>query len=1094
MIIVAAGTLFSGEPYELTEMLHAWADGPPETIHIPADYSTIQEGISAALPGDTILVSPGTFFENIDFLGKAVVITSVTGADSTVIDGGGLGSVVTAASGEPAGAEISGFTIMNGDNDTGYGGGVLCENSCELRIFENRITFNHASWGGGIGIIGTSQEILLNTIVLNSAEWDGGAFYGENCVVLCKSNIISNNVCGGVFLSNSLGEISLNQIEQNTWCGGLSIYNCPYVMIMGNVVCRNDDWLGGGIAITDSDSSYVMNNLFTENSSDEKGANIHLRNISKILLVNNLILFGIGSGGIYIDKNVSDYIIEYNDVYGNDGFDYFNVEPGIGNMSFDPLLDEEYKLDWRSPCIDMGDPSMTPPPTGGGRIDIGASEFPYHDDPPVSIEGLSTPDTVETGSTIDWSLSIANGSGQSRYVDCFVSLVRVDNIVPVYQWGFFVGPGETKTIEEEFTFDEFFHAGDWEIVARIGQVGNLLYELDRKDFFVFRAPRLINVPGDFDAIQPAIEAAVKGDTILVSAGTFEGAVDFLGKGIIIASEAGMDSTEVRSITDIYGIYCKGGGGGRGVLKGFTVRGTDDLNTGLFADDFALTVLECRFSDWERAVICTGISDVRLDDCEIIENDTGILAEESANLELSGCDVRDNYESGGGFAGGVGCTGFSTCLIRNSRIINNDIHGYPPFYYGRAGGLGLEDAVHCKIENSEVISNRADADGGIQVLDDVVLEISNSVVSGNSPGGLEADGNCAITVESCLINGNSALDRGGGLHIHRHSSAMILNSEIRGNSASPRYESMGAYGGGIDFTSDAEVIISNCRIIDNVCSGGSFCNHIGGGLHKSGEGLLVLENTEISGNYLGRISGGGANAGAGAFIYEDVGISYIANTVFYANTIYEGDGEGGGLEASDNIYVFNSVFWGNIPDQIDNNPTVVYSNIEDGWPGEGNIDADPLFVSPEEGHFSLLSGSPCIDTGDPELPDPDGTRSDMGAYGGPAAKPVNMTLPVTELSASPGDTIEFEIFLTNSTDTPLSVTVHAILRSRADLADVRLLGNGGMPLAANAFRRVTASGVVSPDLEPGDYYIHLYVVNDLQNDPIEFSNIELEVSG
>ena len=117
---------------------------------------------------------------------------------------------------------------------------------------------------------------------------------------------------------------------------------------------------------------------------------------------------------------------------------------------------------------------------------------------------------------------------------------------------------------------------------------------------------------------------------------------------------------------------------------------------------------------------------------------------------------------------------------------------------------------------------------------------------------------------------------------------------------------------------------------------------------------------------------------------------------------------------------------------------------------------------------------------------------MGAYGGPGAKPVNMTLPVTSLSTYPGGVVEFEILLTNSTDTPLNVTVHAILRSRADLADVRLLGNGGMPLAANASRRVTASGVVSPDLEPGDYYIHLYVVNDLQNDPLEFSSIDLEV--
>ena len=77
---------------------------------------------------------------------------------------------------------------------------------------------------------------------------------------------------------------------------------------------------------------------------------------------------------------------------------------------------------------------------------------------------------------------------------------------------------------------------------------------------------------------------------------------------------------------------------------------------------------------------------------------------------------------------------------------------------------------------------------------------------------------------------------------------------------------------------------------------------------------------------------------------------------------------------------------------------------------------------------------------------------------------------------------------------MNVTIHAILRSRADLADVRLLGNGALEIAANATRLITASGLISPGLEPGNYYIHLYTVNDLRNDPIEFSNINLEIIG
>ena len=76
------------------------------------------------------------------------------------------------------------------------------------------------------------------------------------------------------------------------------------------------------------------------------------------------------------------------------------------------------------------------------------------------------------------------------------------------------------------------------------------------------------------------------------------------------------------------------------------------------------------------------------------------------------------------------------------------------------------------------------------------------------------------------------------------------------------------------------------------------------------------------------------------------------------------------------------------------PDVTYTCITGGFTGEGNIDEDPLFIDPSAGNGSayngleavwgLQEGSPCIDAGDPDpvYNDPDGTRNDMGAYGGP----------------------------------------------------------------------------------------------------------------
>jgi hypothetical protein len=111
------------------------------TIHVPKDQPTIQKAISAAANGDTVLVSSGTYRENIDFSGKAITVTSVSGAGATVIDGGASANpVVTFQSHEGLSSELTGFTIRNGA----------------------------ASFGSGIYLLGASATIVNNY------------FYGNN--------------------------------------------------------------------------------------------------------------------------------------------------------------------------------------------------------------------------------------------------------------------------------------------------------------------------------------------------------------------------------------------------------------------------------------------------------------------------------------------------------------------------------------------------------------------------------------------------------------------------------------------------------------------------------------------------------------------------------------------------------------------------------------------------------------------------------------------------------------------------------------------------------------------------------------------------
>ncbi|MFH0887220.1 MAG: hypothetical protein V1843_03530, partial [bacterium] len=88
-------------------------------------------------------------------------------------------------------------------------------------------------------------------------------------------------------------------------------------------------------------------------------------------------------------------------------------------------------------------------------------------------------------------------------------------------------------------------------------------------------------------------------------------------------------------------------------------------------------------------------------------------------------------------------------------------------------------------------------------------------------------------------------------------------------------------------------------------------------------------------------------------------------------------------------------------------SIRYRNYCDGGQaGPYDISLDPLFVDPDNGDFHLLPNSPCRDAGSPEVSfnDPDGSRNDMGAYGGPGAadwKPITSGLPVvTQIIVSP----------------------------------------------------------------------------------------------
>ncbi len=89
-----------------------------KTVRVPADYPTIQAGIDAAVNGDTVLVTSGTYkgtgSKNLDLKGKAITVTSEKGAATTIIDCEGVGRGFHFHSRETSKSVVSGFTIRNG--------------------------------------------------------------------------------------------------------------------------------------------------------------------------------------------------------------------------------------------------------------------------------------------------------------------------------------------------------------------------------------------------------------------------------------------------------------------------------------------------------------------------------------------------------------------------------------------------------------------------------------------------------------------------------------------------------------------------------------------------------------------------------------------------------------------------------------------------------------------------------------------------------------------------------------------------------------------------------------------------------------------
>jgi len=307
---------------------------------VPSQYPTIQAGINAAIDGDTVLVADGTYTgtgnKDLDFLGKALLVTSENGAETCIINCQNDGRGFYFHSGEDSLSVLSGFTITQGYPD-GLGGAIYCINSSPV-ISRNIIIANTANYGGGICFESCiSPTVAYNTISSNSADGIGGGIYCLDVSgLVITNNTITNNdamgIGGGIFCRSSSPLISNNTISGNSVSvlsgGGIYCDSCSSVTIIGNSVLNNDAWgSGGGIycsAISDLD---ISANTINANWAMSAGGGIYCIS-SNASISGNLITLNnaFGGGAGILCSNNSSTLISGNAITGNviDGDGYVN--------------------------------------------------------------------------------------------------------------------------------------------------------------------------------------------------------------------------------------------------------------------------------------------------------------------------------------------------------------------------------------------------------------------------------------------------------------------------------------------------------------------------------------------------------------------------------------------------------------------------------------------------------------------------------------------------------------------------------------------------------------------------------------------------
>jgi predicted outer membrane repeat protein len=942
------------------------------------------------------------------------------------------------------------------------GGGVFCSNS-SCNFIECAISGNYASatgyGGGGVSCLGSSLDFIGCNINGNSAEGDGGAIYSsESSASSLERCTISHNVSGGrggaiyshgsslnltdciisnnhsnesggglYFTSYSSGEITNCTISSNSANddgGAIVCYWCSPNFTKCTISSNSAGRDGGGVYFYQS-SSVFNNCTITNNSGEAFGGGVCCRATSPTFN-STIIAFSEGEGIWFAWSPESQ--LKYCDIFGNSEGnitfvmdDPSNGPPGVGQLdtlnangdscdtSFNIFLDpmfvdtvaNDFHLQDSSACIDAGDPSLLPDPDGT-VVEIGAFYYPQ-----VSASFTLSPDSLDYETVFyrhDSTLTFRIHN-LTQDILCVSAIRATDTLI------FHATPTSSQipamdSVQIELTFTPLRDISYLDSV-RIAVAG-----LDEAQMVIVQGTGVYDchvldgilsgtLSTDCSPYYVAGEVTIEeDDTFMIDAGVdviFDCHCKFIVNGLLMAMGTEQDSIKFTCDT-------------------------------FYTPDHWAGIRFVSAHDSCHLEYCA-IEDSRAEGAWPDYNGGGVYCE-SSSPAFSHCSISDNWADGDG--GGVYCYHESSPTFTHCTICGNsterDAAGIYCFQsspnltnclisdnsaHFEGGGLYCHFSSpildHCAISN-----NSTESDGGGILLHGAssTPTFMGCIVSDNSAdglgGGLYCDEDTSPNLDSCTISGNTSDgDGGGGLYCWR-SSPTLTNCSMIGNSTNSN-------GGGIKlYSTSTRPIFTDCIISSNSADslgGGSYCHSsfatfthcvFSDNMASSGAGAYcrwstdTFTNCTITGNSVEN-DGGGVYCLNASSIFNSTIIAFSNDHGVYFDNSSESV-----LEYCD-VYG-NSVgaFGGNVPEGLGEISTINANG--DSCDAFYNIFLDPMFVDTASSNYHLLTGSPCIDAGDFDLPlDPDSTTADIGAF----YFQMNPPSPFNLLSPLNGDTVNAE---------------------------------------------------------------------------------------